>query len=238
MKTPENLVSTRLALHRLAAYVIAPSRHVHTGRFGLRAAHRGFGTPVFHYPDRQIRIHGNNLVERVGEKERQVPITSLSDAAEWLGCNVDPETAAEHDSPPVGDLQETLIVDEEASLFLGDWFEMAFHALHDVRADEASVDASEPQLWPGHFDPAIEIGDAEHRASYGASPGDDSSDEPYLYTSVWSPDLAGVDPDDPLWNATAFTGAILPWSAFPEGEEPVEVAKRFWRTTRDALLSE
>jgi len=232
---PENLINTRTALHRLAAYAIAPVRHVETGRFGLRAAPRGFGTPPFGNPERQIRVQGRQLFDRVDDTERSTEITSLAGAAEFLRSELDPETAAEHDSPAIGDVEAELQIDESAALFLGDWFEMAFTALNTVRADAASVDASEAQLWPGHFDPAIEIGDDDHRGSYGASPGDGSSDEPYLYVSLWWPDKVGASTDDPVWNATGFTGSILKWSEFPEGEAPGDVAVRFWRASRDHL---
>jgi len=234
--TPDNLVPTRLALHRLATYVIAPVRHVETGRFGLRAAPRGFGTPPFGDNHRKIWVQGSHLFDRTGEEEaRSVAITSLAAAASFLNSYIDPETAAEHDSPALGDVDTHLDIGENAALFLGDWFEMAFAALNDVRADEASAHASEPQLWPGHFDPAIEIGDEDHRASYGASPGDASCDEPYVYVSIWWPDRVGASAEDPFWNATAFTGSILRWSEFSEEESPTTVAARFWRTSRDHL---
>nr|MCH9804092.1 hypothetical protein [bacterium] len=44
---PASLVDTRVALHRLAAYVIAPVRHRANGKFGLRWTLGGFGTPFF-----------------------------------------------------------------------------------------------------------------------------------------------------------------------------------------------
>ena len=112
---------------------------------------------------------------------------------------------------------------------------MAFDALAQVRGDDASVDGSEPQLWPGHFDPAIEVGDEDHRGSYGASPGDDGIDEPYLYLSIWWPDRIGIDTDDAAWNAPSFVGSVLRVSDFPAGEDPVAVAADFWRASRDRL---
>ena len=230
---PENLVQNRIALHHLAAYVIAPARHRVSERFGLRATANGFGTPEFE--GRCIRVEGGQLIDERGSEGRRAPITSLNAAAEFLGEAVDPDTAAEHDSPLPGDLDEDLRIDATTSLWLGDWFNAAFDALHVVRADAESVDASEAQLWPGHFDPAIEAGDEDHRASYGASPGDDGSIEPYLYLSVWWPDRLSLDTEDPAWNATTFTGTVLRVSEFPDGEDPVEVAARFWRGARDRL---
>lgn len=230
----ETLVKTRLALHRLAAYVIAPVRHRANGKFGLRWTLAGFGTPFFGQ-DRQIRVDGSHLIDQRGLDVRSTPITSLQDAARFLEADIDSETAAEHDSPAVGDLTEQLTIDDAAAEFLGSWFGMAFAALEAIRADGESIDPTRPQLWPGHFDPAIELGSDDTRGSYGASPGDQGSDQPYLYVSLWSPDRLSIEPDDAFWNAPGFTGRILPLADIPAGEDPAVVAADFWRETRDRL---
>lgn len=232
-KVPAELVSTRIALHRLAAYVVAPARYRQTERFGLRATEGGFGTPLF--GERRIRVAGLNLIDEVGGEERSAPITSLDAAAEFLAEPIDPKTAAEHDSPLLGATDADLNIDEASSEWLGSWFNMAFDALNVVRSDAASVDPSEAQLWPGHFDPAIEMGDENHRGSYGASPGDDGIAEPYLYLSIWWPDRLELDMDNPMWNAPSFTGAVLRVSDFPADADPVDVAANFWRSARDLV---
>lgn len=243
----EVLAATRIALHRLAAYVIAPTRHAATGRFGLRATPGGFGTPPFPEPttgaERQIRVEGTTLVDErggggdgaaAGGGSRTAAITTLAQAAEFLDTAIAPEVAAEHDTPPVGDPDEPLALDPAAADFLGAWFAMAFAALEALRADPATVDPSPPQLWPGHFDPAIEAGDADHRASYGASPGDPASGGPYLYVSIWYPDRLALGGGGP-WNATSFTGAVLPLDRFPPDSDPVAAAVAWFTTTRDRL---
>lgn len=232
---PSTLVDTRLGLHRLATYVVAPARYRQTERFGLRATENGFGTPIF--GSRRIRVVGAELIDERDGEVRTAPITSLQAAADFLGEPVDPATAAEHDSPEVGDVDADLGIDPEASLWLGSWFNAAFDALNVVRTDDASVDASEAQLWPGHFDPAIETGDEDHRASYGASPGDHSIAEPYLYVSAWWPDRLQLDREDPFWNADAFVGTVLKVSDFPADSDPVEVAAEFWISGRDRLAA-
>ena len=230
---PPNLSATRVALHRLAAYVIAPTRFAATGRFGLRSTPGGFGTPEF--DGRRVRVEGADLIDERPDGERRTKITTLTAGAEFLGSEVDPETAAEHDSPEVGDVDVDLGIDAEASAFLGAWFAVAFEGLHHVTADAESVDGSEPQLWPGHFDPAIEVGEEDHRASYGASPGDHTIDEPYLYVAAWYPDRITVDFDEPRWNGAGFSGRMLRVSEFPTDQDPVEVAVGFWRQARDDL---
>jgi len=230
---PPDFIRNRSNLHRLATYVIAPVRYAAAERFGLRSAPGGFGTPVFG-ADRRIRVEGANIIdERAGDR-RSAPITTLRAAAEFLDTDIDEVTAAEHDTPPAGNPHEDLAVNPAAVEFLGTWFEVAFAALHAVRDDNESVDASEPQLWPGHFDAAIELGDENHRASYGASPGDDTIDEPYLYVSVWWPDQLTLD-DSGFWNSETFTGRVLRLRDFPADADPVDAASAFWRTTRDHL---
>ena len=143
---PASLIESRIALHRLAAYVIAPVRYVATERFGLRSTPGGFGTPEF--DGRRIRVEGLDLIDERDGSERRQAISSLSAAAAFLEGTIDSETAAEHDTPAAGDVDADLGIDLEASQWLGRWFDMAFDALKQVRADDASVDASEPQLWP------------------------------------------------------------------------------------------
>jgi hypothetical protein len=74
------------------------------------------------------------------------------------------------------------------------------------------------QLWPEHFDLAVELGDeaAGRRAAYGVSPGDESVAEPYLYVSAWESDgfefapLAAIlDAPDQREAALAFYRARL-----------------------------
>ncbi len=246
MPEAEVLAATRIALHRLAAYVIAPARHAATGRFGLRWTLGGFGTPFFAHPDgadRQIRVAGTTLVDQRGGADgqaRTAPLTTLADAAAFLGAPITPDVAAEHDTPPVGDGHEPLAVDPAAAGFLGAWFGLGVAALEALRADAATVDPTRPQLWPGHFDPAIEAGDGDHRASYGASPGDPGTGGPYLYVSVWYPDRLALDRSAPAdgsgqWNAPSFTGRILPLDRFPPDADPVGVAVAFFTATRDLL---
>ncbi len=231
---PAALVETRLGLHRLATYVVAPARHAVTGKFGLRWVRGGFGTPFFG-TDRQVRVEGGELVVQEGDRVRSAPITSLRAAAELIGSEIDPEVATEHDSPPLGDVDEMLSVDPQAVDYLDAWWGLATYTLERLRADHGSVDPSRVQLWPGHFDPAVEIGDDDHRASYGASPGDAGRPDPYLYVALWNPDRAGIDPDDEFWDAEAFTGAVLPLAPLLEAEDQAAAAIEFFREGRDRL---
>ena len=236
---PGNLVAERRALHRLAAYVVAPARHQANGKFGLRWTLGGFGTPFFRREgsddDVQVRVEGTDLVLQIGDTAERRTITTLAEAASFLGSTIDPSTAAEGDSPPLGDIDAPLGVSAGTVAFLDRWWGTATAALEQLRADEASVDPSRVQLWPGHFDPAIEAGDENRRASIGGSPGDDSSDEPYLYVSAWSPDRLTVDNSDGCWNAEGYTGGLLPYSELAGANDPIAAALDFFRTGRDRL---
>ena len=232
---PDGLVECRIALHRLATYVVAPARHAATGKFGLRWTLGGFGTPFFG-DDVQVRVEGDQLIVQEAGSVRAAAITSLEAAAEFIGSPIDGETAAEHDSPPLGDIEANLGVRPEVTEFLGQWWGMGTAALEAVRADDASVDASRVQMWPGHFDPAIEVGDEDRRGSYGASPGDGTSDDPYLYVSVWWPDRLKIDKADPFWNAEGFVGARLGFSELAQSDDPVTMAADFFRSGRDRLV--
>ena len=97
------------------------------------------------------------------------------------------------------------------------FFAFAWSALETLRA-EAS-EPSEIHLWPEHFDVAFE----DREVTYGASPGDEHHDEPYLYVAPWT-----APPPSPDWNATGFTGAEAPWT-----DEAAALA--FFRSRRDAL---
>lgn len=232
---PADLVPQREALHRLGTYVVAAARYEANGKFGLRWTLGGFGTPFFG-DDKQVRVEGDQLVVQHGTSASATTITSLQAAADFIGSSIN-DVAAEHDSPPVGNTTADLGIDANVVGFLDRWWGLGTAALEQVRADTESVDPSRVQLWPGHFDPAMEVGDEDHRASVGASPGDASSDEPYLYISAWWPDRLTLPVDDPFWNATAFTGATLSYAKLLEADDPLAAAVSFFRQGRDRLTA-
>ena len=47
----DSFPATRLAMHRVAAYVVSPARRHAMGRMGLRAAPGGLATPTFAGPE-------------------------------------------------------------------------------------------------------------------------------------------------------------------------------------------
>jgi len=125
-------------------------------------------------------------------------------------------------------------VDPAAAAALAAWFAFGAGVLEELRADaDAALAPTPPQLWPEHFDVAIELGDEAggKRATYGASPGDDEHAEPYLYVATWA-----APPEGPLWNATAFPGAELSYSELLAAEDRRAAAHDFYRERVAALV--
>lgn len=126
-----------------------------------------------------------------------------------------------------------LDVDPAASAAIGDWYGFATSVLEELRADAGpELEPSRVQLWPEHFDMAVELG-AEgrgHRAAYGCSPGDEEHPEPYVYVAPWE-----APPPGDLWNATAFRGAELSYDELLESDDQRARALEFLRTRLDGL---
>ena len=222
---PADYPSALFDFHRLAYSVVAEARYQCNGKFGLRYARGGFGTPFFGN-DAQVRVTGGLLVVQEAGHARAAAVTTLREAGEFVG--VDPGTTArEHDSPELGDIDRPLDVRADVGEFLGAWFGLATAALEELRFTPGVIDPERVQLWPGHFDPAIAAGDAEsgHRATYGFSPGDHSHDEPYIYVGAWGE----VDRSDPFWNEEDFNGASLSYGALCAAEDHYGAAVDFLR---------
>ena len=232
-EVPSGYPAARDGYHRLAYGLVAEARRLANTKFGLRFTRGGFGTPFFD-DDEQVRVEHGRLVHQRRDEVESIPITTLRAAADFLG--VEPGTdAGEHDSPPLGDLGADLGATAETGEFLAAWFGFAWSVLEELRLTDGAVDVDRTQLWPGHFDPAIAMGDAESgsRATYGASPGDAGHDEPYLYVGAWG----DVDRTDPYWNETSFNGASMAYAELRAAEEPVTTAIEFFRSGYERLAS-
>lgn len=223
---PEGYSHARDAFHRLAYGVVAEARRLVTTKFGLRYTRGGFGTPFFG-ADEQVRVEGHLLIHQTREAAEAHEITTLRAAGDFLGLT--PATAAaEHDSPELGDLDERLAVDAAVGEFLGNWYGLAWGVLEELRLTPGGHDPERTQLWPGHFDAAIAMGDADAngRATFGFSPGDHGHDEPYLYVGAWG----DVDGSDPYWAETAFNGASMSYAELLTHDDPYAAALDFFRT--------
>ena len=230
---PDGYPAARDAFHRLAFGVVAEARRLANTKFGLRYTRGGFGTPFFG-ADEQVRVEGTRLIHQRGDEADSIEITTLRAAGAFLGLEPGTE-AAEHDSPELGDLDEPLAVDAATGHFLGEWFGLAWAVLEELRLTPGAHDPERTQLWPGHFDPAIAMGDADAdgRATFGLSPGDHAHDEPYLYVGAWGE----VDRDDPYWNETTFNGASMGFGDLASADDPYGAALAFFRTGFEKLAA-
>ena len=219
---PPGFTETRGSLHRLAEHVLAPARYAANGKIGLRWTPGGFGTPFF-ADARQVRVEGSEIVV----DDRREPITTVAAAARLVG--VAPGAPAGVYSPltPLAP-DEPLAVDPAAAGALGDWFGFCTSVLEQLR-DEAGAAASPArvQLWPEHFDLAVDLGPDGARANYGGSPGDDDHPEPYLYVGPWEPRSGS------FWNAPF--GARLPFAELVGESDQRARALAFLREGRDRL---
>lgn len=227
---PSSLPTTRTSLTALAFYVLAPVRQAANGKIGLRWTKGGFGTPFFG-DDRQVRVEADHLVVQERDTVRAEPISTLRAAGDLVGIVPHAPTGIEfHDAPSPVDPDEALDVDPDAVGFLDRWFGFSTLVLERLRHDAGSPDDARVQLWPEHFDPALELGDADAgtRASYGASPGDASSPLPYLYVSPWTAQSGA------FWSAP-FGGAALGLDELRRSSDPVGVALEFFGRGRHLL---
>jgi hypothetical protein len=229
---PATLVETRLALHRLAVYVVSPARRRANGKLALRFTFGGIGTPFFGAGE-QVRVAATNLVRQRSGTSAAEPITTLARAAAFvLDGPPDLESAEQFDVPPAGDVDAELPVDPEAAAFLGDWYGFAYSVLEELRAEPESIDTNRVQLWPEHFDAAFDCCPGDRRATFGASPGDDGPTAPYLYVT---PSNFATAPANEVWNSTTFDGAVLPMSDFVDAPDQRAAALTFFRRCRDVL---
>lgn len=229
---PPSLPATRLAMHRVAVYVVSPARRRANGKIALRWTLGGLGTPFFG-DDMQVRIAGHHVVRQRGDDVAAEAVTSLAAAADLvLGGPPDVAWAEPFDVPAVGDPHEELAIDSDAAAFLGDWYGFGYSVLEELRSDAASTDPNRVQLWPEHFDAAFDCLADDRRATFGVSPGDEAVDEPYLY--VLPAHFESVAAED-IWNADAFSGAVLRLSEFVDAPDQRDAALSFLRGCRDVL---
>lgn len=221
---PPTFADTRDALQRVAVHIIARARSQGVGRFGLRVTVGGFGTPEFGDDVARVRVSGVHLVRESagtdGARSSAMVIdgASLRDLATLAKVDLDADLDVGHDTPPLGDSDEPLMVDAAAAMALASWFAAIAVALD--RVAEELPDTAEPtvvQLWPEHFDVALDAAAAnDRRANLGGSPGDGAFPEPYAYVGPFTDDRPG---EQSFWNASF--GAVLGYRDVIGADDPV-----------------
>jgi hypothetical protein len=193
---------------------------------GLKDTPGGFGTPEFE--GKVARVEGDLLVfENSGQIATQT-ISTIRAASEFFGHEYEAEWFPDfHDPLTPADPDTRLGIDVEAVDSVGNWFEFGFSVLNNLRGHGVEGDdVSEVQLWPEHLDPATELGDYERgqRASFGASPGDATHPEPYLYVASWSE----IDRTNTYWNDESFNGSSMSHAELLSADDPASLALDFY----------
>lgn len=233
---PDGFSETRHSLHQVAFFAVAAKRYAVTQKLGLRYTFRGFGTPFFS-DDRQVRVEGGDLVHQRNGEVTSTPLSTVGEACQFLDIPYAEVWFDGFHDPlvPLGP-EETLETTDGAVAAVSDWFGFATLVLERTRRTPGAVEVSRVQLWPEHFDAAVELGALElgHRASYGASPGDDAHPEPYLYVAAWG----DIDRADPFWNDSSFNGASFAYTDLLKAEDQIATAVDFFGQGYDRLTGE
>ncbi|MFK7919421.1 MAG: hypothetical protein AB8G14_15200 [Ilumatobacter sp.] len=235
---PDDWPAQRETMRRIATHVVAQAQAVVTGNFALVVLPGGFGTPQFGDDRQRVRIAGGSLfVERVNGTRNGEPaattdahmiagstIRSLCNA---MGFEPDPDFSVGHDTPPLGDPDEMLVVGSDTTAALGDWWGLGQRAMDIAIASFPEPQAAVSRLWPEHFDVGTDLAvDPANkpgvRTNIGAAAGDEAHQEPYLYVAPWGPDRPG---DEAFWNLPF--GATLSFGELDASDNPLGTAAEF-----------
>jgi hypothetical protein len=221
---PNQLGATRRSLQALGEYLMTPYRRKANGKIGLRYTYGGFGTP-FIPGDKQLRVDEAGLWLETPDGTLTIPTTSLRDAADELGIVAAPPSDI-YESDVRVDIDAAQLIDRASVSFIGEFFGFSMSVLEQLRAEADPADAAltRAQIWPEHFDLAIELGTDPVRASLGASPGDQKHEGPYFYVAPWNPPEA-----NPYWDGHGFVGAQLELTALADVDDQRSAVLGFFR---------
>lgn len=197
---PDILLATRLSLHRVAEHLLAATRKRATGQITLLPGPGGFRTPTL--PDgTALAVDGTDLVVTDRSGERRAPLTTIAAAAAFAGV---PAGFPWTKQPPATEMRpdEELAIDAGAARSLAGWFQLGQEALATLAVELAAEHATEPEIFPEHFDLGVTAG----TVNYGFSPGDAAIPQPYLYVGPHQV----PPPDGDYWNASF--GAFRTWT--------------------------
>jgi hypothetical protein len=192
--------ATRTELHRICAHVLGRRRYEVSGHFGLRVGADGVVTPAFGPEPEVLRIASGWLIREVGKEAATIEIggSTLADLAAFAGTDLGPPFSVGGATPPLGDIDAPIELDDDACAVLVQWWELGATVL-DAVGEQRGDQLETVQLWPEHFDLATVVTLPSGKgANLGFSPGDGYSDEPYAYVGPWDGDRPG---DREYWNA-------------------------------------
>ena len=161
--------------------MISPTRQRANGEVTLRWTRGGFGTPFFG-DDVQLRVEGDVFIVQQAGEETLGRLTSLKDAAEYVGYDL-----TRFD---VGDGRRAARCRSRGRALARRLLRLRVLACSSSCAPRPppALQPSFVNLWPEHFDVALELGAEASgvRAGYGVSAGDADHPEPYVYVAPWT----------------------------------------------------
>ena len=190
--TMDTLAATRLALHRVAAYVVSPARRHATGNeIALVVTPGGFGTPPFG-DDEAVRVEGTRLVRRRGGARSADGADHAARGRRvrrpGAGRRVGRASSTSR-RPATSTRRSTSIADGGRAAWPASrrWptarWRRCGRSAGAGRRSPPRRHAVARALRRRHR-PRREAGG--RRATYGGSPGDDAHPEPYLYVAPWA----------------------------------------------------
>ena len=145
--------ATRIALHAVAEHVLKPAREKANGKIGLRYVRGGFGTPFFG-DDAQVSVRGRGAARRARWRGDEHPADLARRRSR--GARRPRRRRAARRGLPADPLSRST---RPPRAFIGDWFGFAYSVLEELRARATAEQApSRVQIWPEHFDAALELG--------------------------------------------------------------------------------
>jgi hypothetical protein len=226
----------RETLRGLATHVLARARYQASGRFSLEPSPGGFATPTFATADdayRRLRVatapHPVLVDERVGPHgatAQYLPLddTSLASLALELGIDLDADFSVGHDTPDLGDPHRPIQVDPSVLSTIGEWYALGAIAIDRSVTALTARAPGVARVWPEHFDLGTDVEVVPgRRCNLGASPGDDSHPEPYLYVGPFGGERPGPGG---YWNASF--GAVRGYVVIVGAGDPLRAATEFF----------
>ncbi len=224
---PPTFADDVATVQRVATHVLARARFAASGRFGLRPSADGIATPQFGDDEQTLRIAGTTLLleRRTTDGARTTHLhldgATLAEAAAFAGVDLHAPFDVGHDTPPAGDVDAPVWLDPASATALWAWYRLGGQVL-DTALSDAPRDASVVQLWPEHFDLAVDLAVGATRANVGVSPGDAAHPSPYVYVGPWSAERPG---DGDYWNAPF--GAVASYETLAAAPDPTAAASAF-----------
>ena len=239
VELPDDWPRERDTLRRIATHVVAQAQQRVTGHFALMPLAGGFGTPQFGDDRQRVRLAGGSLfVENArtpsddgttaATQVHMLAGSTIASLCAACGFDPDPDFWVGDDTPPLGDVDEMILLDSSATTVLGDWFALGQRAIDVALASLPDAQASIVRLWPEHFDVGIDLAVNSRdkpgvRCNLGAAAGDAGHQEPYLYVGPWGTERPG--PAE-FWNAPF--GAVLGFGELDAAENPLATAMEFF----------